>query len=91
MSQCCCGRLRPFDDVLILNGIKHELFGPKGAMCAPVQACELRDVRIERDAYREALEQIAAPWVLARLPSQGRQDIARAALGRFLHELPGGE
>lgn len=44
--QCCCGRLDGSETVII-NGIQHERFGPTGAMCAPVQACELRDVRRE--------------------------------------------
>ncbi len=61
MSQCCCGRLKPFEDVLILNGIKHELLGGEGAMCAPIQACELRDARERVEEFRRVFKDWLCP------------------------------
>lgn len=44
-----------------MNGHQHEQRGPKGAMCAPVQVCELRDARAEVGRLRERV----AAWEAA--------------------------
>ena len=48
ISRCCCGRISNFgdenSDAVIINEKVHELLGPAGNFCGPVDRHTIRDM-----------------------------------------------
>jgi len=43
-ERCCCGHRREFISPVIVNGIKHETYGPPGNFCGPILQHDCRDL-----------------------------------------------
>ena len=47
MDRCCCGRISPWTEPVIINGRLHERLGDQDSFCGPVDAHTARDQQQE--------------------------------------------
>lgn len=55
MDRCCCGRIEPFSEPVILGERLHERLGDEGTFCGPVYSHTIRDQGQEIERLRTAL------------------------------------
>ena len=61
VDRCCCGRIDPFIEPVILGERAHERLGDEGAFCGGVKNHTIRDQDREIERLRAALREIAKP------------------------------